>query len=251
MKKLICLLLVLSLLTVCCISALAEEPTLAGGWSASESTEITEDARTAFDKAMEGFVGVGYEPVALLGTQVVAGLNYCLLCKGTTVTLEPRTFYALVYIWAALDGSAQILDIQEIDLGILSYSEENEEDGQNPVMNIIGVYQDETSGRASMSIACTGTNGADVTIVWGDSASETVVWSFIGEWNNETGSISYTDCEKQIYSYDEEGNETVTVLYSNGEGELQIAEDYSIRWIDRTENAGADCVFVFVGNPES
>ncbi len=174
MKKLTILFLVLALLVTGCVVSFGEDSMLAGGWSASESPEITEEALTAFNKAMEGFAGVGYEPVALLGTQVVAGVNYCLLCKAVTVTLEPRTFYALVYIYSALDGSAQILDIQEIDLGVLTEYTDAEEDGQNPVMNLIGVYQDKTSGRASMSIACTGTNGADVSIIWGDSADTTV-----------------------------------------------------------------------------
>lgn len=251
MKKLMCLILATVLLTAGCVSALAEEPMLAGGWTASETPEVTEDARAAFDKAMEDFVGVGYEPVALLGTQVVAGLNYCLLCKAVTVTLEPRTFYALVYIYAALDGSAQVLDIQEIDLGIrASFEEPAEEDGQNPVMNLIGVYQDETSGRASMTIACTGADGADVCIVWGDSASTSVEWTFTGPYNETAGNICYTDCEKRVRTFDEQGNETVTVEYENGEGELQVMADYSIRWNDRTENAGEECVFVFIGNPE-
>lgn len=122
MKKVLCVILSVMLLAAFCVSAMAEDgfpaEGLTGGWTVSVDPAVTDEARAAFDKAMKGFVGVGYEPVALLGTQVVAGLNYCLLCKATTVTLEPRTFYALVYVYAGLDGEAQILEIREIDLGV-------------------------------------------------------------------------------------------------------------------------------------
>lgn len=116
MKKTLCMVLVVVLLG--CAFAFAEGTGLLGGWAAAADPAVTEEARAAFDKAMEELVGVNYEPVALLGTQVVAGTNYCLLCKGTTVTLEPRTFYALIYINAAPDGEAQILEIQQIELGL-------------------------------------------------------------------------------------------------------------------------------------
>ena len=122
MKKLMCILLVL--LLAGCVCASAEGTMLAGGWAAAEDPTVTEEARAAFDKAMEGLLGAHYEPVALLGSQVVSGMNYCLLCKGTTVTLEPRTFYALVYISSALDGTCQLLEIQEIELGLRPVADE-------------------------------------------------------------------------------------------------------------------------------
>ena len=38
-----------------------------------------------FDKAMEGWDGVNYVPVALAATQVVSGTNYCIVCESTAV----------------------------------------------------------------------------------------------------------------------------------------------------------------------
>ena len=68
----------------------------------------------AFEKAMEGLVGCTYEPIAILGSQVVSGMNYCLLCKTTVVTPDAPVSYTLVYIYEALDGTAEILRIQDI-----------------------------------------------------------------------------------------------------------------------------------------
>lgn len=91
---------------------------LMGGWEATEDASITPQAQEAFDKAMEKLLGVDYEPVALLATQVVAGTNYCFLCRGTVVTPNARPSYKLVYVYADLSGGAQILDIQDLVFGI-------------------------------------------------------------------------------------------------------------------------------------
>ena len=113
MKKIACLVLVLCLM-LAAVPAFAEE--LAGGWQMQDITApIPEEALAAFDKAMEHLVGEDYEPVALLSTQVVAGTNYLFLCKGTPVVLHPVPEWAVVTVYAALDGSAEILHISVID----------------------------------------------------------------------------------------------------------------------------------------
>ena len=85
--------------------------TLPGGWQRAESREITEEQRAVFDKAMEGLLGVNYEPVALEGTQVVAGMNYCFLCNSTVVYPGAETEQVLVYIYEDLDGNASVTEI--------------------------------------------------------------------------------------------------------------------------------------------
>ena len=62
---------------------------VSGGWSITADTTITPEVQEVFDKAMESFTGAGYEPVNLLATQVVAGTNYCFLCRGTVVKAFP------------------------------------------------------------------------------------------------------------------------------------------------------------------
>lgn len=88
-----------------------------GGWTASEDIKMTDTAKNAFEKAVSGLPGVNYEPVACLGTQVVAGINYCILCKATPVTLKATTYYTLVYVYENLEGNAEIASIKNIELG--------------------------------------------------------------------------------------------------------------------------------------
>ena len=91
---------------------------LAGGWIVPEDavgSEIPEDAQAAFDKAAEQFTGSDIEPLALLGTQVVAGTNYAFICKSTLTTQEPVSGIQIVTVYADLDGNAEITNISTID----------------------------------------------------------------------------------------------------------------------------------------
>ena len=93
---------------------------IVGGWAAAEVTEITSDELVVFDKVFEGWTGVGYTPVMLLGSQLVAGTNYAFLCKGTTVTETPVTSWYIVYIYEDLQGNAKLLDIVNLELAVPS-----------------------------------------------------------------------------------------------------------------------------------
>ena len=101
----------------------AEE--MAGGWFANveNPTEISQEILDAFDAAMEGLVGCTYKPVALLGSQVVAGMNYCLLCEKTVVVPDAQPSYALVYLYDGINGEHQILKIEDIQFN--AFDEQN------------------------------------------------------------------------------------------------------------------------------
>lgn len=89
----------------------AGEEELAGGWTVGEevtANDIGEEAQKALDAALKGFAGMGYEPVAVLGTQVVAGVNYAILCKGHAVVPNAASNLYVIKVFAGLDGSAEI-----------------------------------------------------------------------------------------------------------------------------------------------
>lgn len=106
------------------VSADAEKDV--GGWTpfVQEARELPEDAQAAFDKALEHLVGAVYTPVALLSTQVVAGKNYCILCQVAPVVPDPVPTWALVYIYADLQGNAEIMNVYELYIGQHAYPEE-------------------------------------------------------------------------------------------------------------------------------
>ena len=91
---------------------------LAGGWEPAEdrsSVVIPQDAKDVFDKAAGNLDGNELEPMALLGTQVVAGTNYAFLCFSTLQTEETINGIQVVTVYEDLDGNAEITNICTVD----------------------------------------------------------------------------------------------------------------------------------------
>ena len=92
-----------------------------------ELGKMTDELRAIFDKALDGLVGVDYEPIACLGTQIVAGRNYCFLAKATVVYPDAKPKYTLIYVYADLSGNATIMNFA--DMPVIP----NEFDGIEPI----------------------------------------------------------------------------------------------------------------------
>ena len=116
-------------LTVCCkamhrtVNASAVElgPKLertekTGGWTDAKDTELTEERIAIFNKATERLLGVNYEPVEYLGSQVVAGINHCYLCWATPVSQDAAPHLVRVYIYEDLNGGCTVTEIVEAGL---------------------------------------------------------------------------------------------------------------------------------------
>ena len=125
MKKMIASMMAMLLVLALCMTAVSAEQ-LIGGWEipAAEANPLTEEAQAAFDKAMEQVDGAEFTPVELLATQVVAGTNYCILCRTTPVVPNARPRWTLVYIYADLQGNVEIMNIHHLDISLYAYPTE-------------------------------------------------------------------------------------------------------------------------------
>lgn len=85
---------------------------LAGGWSVPEDQSA---GLEAFGKAVEGMVGAEHKPICVLGEQVVAGMNYCLLCRSVGVYPGAEVYYTVIYVYRDLEGNASVTDIVSLD----------------------------------------------------------------------------------------------------------------------------------------
>lgn len=81
-----------------------------GGWVAPETPDVTEEAGKALQAAVSQMVGAQYNPLALIGTQVVAGTNYCLLCEITPVVENPESHYSVVTVYQGADGTTSVVE---------------------------------------------------------------------------------------------------------------------------------------------
>lgn len=86
--------------------------TILGGWT-NFSFSLTEDAKNVLKEALGGLVGVGYTPLAC-ATQVVAGINYCFLCKRAVVYPNAPESVVKVYIYKPPTGPSHITEIVEV-----------------------------------------------------------------------------------------------------------------------------------------
>ena len=89
---------------------------LLGGWeiTSHDAEELPEDAQKAFDKAKEKLTDGEYTPISLLATQIVAGTNYCILCQVDPGNAASQQKWTLVYIYADLQGNAEIMNTYDL-----------------------------------------------------------------------------------------------------------------------------------------
>lgn len=92
---------------------------LAGGWEAAADPTVTDEVRALLAKGLNGMVGVNYEPVTYLGSQVVAGRNHAILCQATVVVPNAVPSWKIIYLYEDLQGNVTILNIADFDAGSL------------------------------------------------------------------------------------------------------------------------------------
>ena len=102
----------------------AEEETdkIIGGWDAPDSMEITDAIREKVRMATADMLGVDYEPIAVIGRQIVSGTNFRILCKITPVTPDASATYAIVTIYEDLNGNVSVIEVQNCDAEIVTGS---------------------------------------------------------------------------------------------------------------------------------
>ena len=97
----------------------------------SFSIKDNPDAMNAFEAAFpNGYNYTHYEPIALLGTQVVSGTNYLYLCKSTWTDYQENVSFVLLQIYQDLSGKSQV-----VGSAILFPTEESREKGEDYIDN--------------------------------------------------------------------------------------------------------------------
>lgn len=103
-----------------------------------------------------------------------------------------------------------------------------------------GNYQDSTSQRASLEAVADGEK-LNVTINWGDSADSEMVWTMTLSLS-EDGLMYYSECTCKTVTYDEDGNATEEVKYTDGEGYFSPV-DGKLLWDGDADDNCKECVF--------
>ena len=84
-----------------------------GGWNIDEmkGVNLPQKAQSAFTAVTGGLVGADYEPVLYVGSQVVNGVNYCVIAVQTLLTATPEKRLVKMVINVALDGTPSLVSV--------------------------------------------------------------------------------------------------------------------------------------------
>ncbi|MBR0508407.1 MAG: hypothetical protein IJJ86_07330 [Clostridia bacterium] len=96
-----------------CTRPMTVTEAVTGGWTYAEDPAITDEMALLFYEALADKAGATYEPLVNVGTQVVAGMNRCILARITPDDPDLAPRYAFVYVWEKLDGTAELYEIAD------------------------------------------------------------------------------------------------------------------------------------------
>ena len=122
-----------------------------------------------------------------------------------------------------------------------------ESDTQNPAMNYVGAYSDESGKGYSLLIQAT--DGVDGVMISVGHASEDgfdySAWQMNGKIKDNV--ITYSNAVRVDESWDPESENGVSQeeVYTDGTGTFEITQDKKITWKDDKENEGEGLVFVW------
>ena len=92
---------------------------LAGGWtvnSLGKTGTLEEADQKIFNDATATLTGVNYRPIAVLGTQLVAGTNYAVICYGSaSYENSPESIYVLT-IYEDINGKREVAYQAYVDI---------------------------------------------------------------------------------------------------------------------------------------
>lgn len=116
-------------------------------------------------------------------------------------------------------------------------------DGQNPVMNFVGLYG---AGKGSLLVEAEGEDGAKITVTWANGAAEKSQWVMSGPFDEETLSVAYSNCVKtDLVFTDDESDPAETEVYTDGTGRIVFdGERYALSWEDDQEHIADGTVFL-------
>ena len=182
------------------------------------------------DKASEDTNTLSYDDFMDIAEYASAAVHSCLatgvlISRGTKI--EPASDATRAEAAQAISAIGTIFVDEP-----LSYAE------------LAGSYSDGVSQRGTLVAQATD-NGLNITVLWGNSAFETMQWTMNASYA-ENGTLAYTDCVEKVITTDANGKETEKIDYENGSGFFSVSHG-ALYW-NGAENENCSKLF-FEKNP--
>ena len=190
--------------------ASAEPDDIVGGWTVNEGALPIEENPEVLEMYHSLPVKEDYEPIALLGTQVVSGTNYSILVKRLAPAPDAAPPFVIMTIYQDLDGNADMVSVNSIR-GL---------DG--PKITFTEDWNTETADDALSAMNAFGSATAETT----DVTYEPI--AYVGQFDKETSTQYYVVCRITPVKKDAVSNIGLVVIIQTGDGNAEIAMDGTI-----------------------
>ncbi len=89
-----------------------------GGWNLDDvkGCNLPQKVQSAFTAVTGDMTGADYEPIAYLGSQIVNGINYRILCKRRLVIPNSDVQIVKMIIHEETDGSVRLVSVSGLPL---------------------------------------------------------------------------------------------------------------------------------------
>ena len=89
---------------------------MTGGWEYADMKpcDLPQEVATAFSEAFSRLMGTDFIPVLYVGSQVVNGMNYCIVCKTKMVVPNGADGCKVVILYAPIGQKAVVTDIYDV-----------------------------------------------------------------------------------------------------------------------------------------
>lgn len=145
--------------------------------------------------------------------------------KLTDVTLP--TVQTAVY---TTTGTSSFADISE-----------EEHEGQNPSMNVMGIY---CRDKIKIKVDPIGLKSTSMTVEWPGNDNSKAIWYMSGRLNEETMCIEYENAVKRVITYDKRGMEISDIeIYTSGRGKMIFTAE-GMKWDEYNEEIARGMVFM-------
>lgn len=116
--------------------------------------------------------------------------------------------------------------------------EENEE--QNPSMNIMGIY---CKDKIKINVDPIGIRSTSMTVEWPRNDNSKAIWYMSGRLNEETMSIDYENAVKRVITYNKDGIEISDIeIYTSGKGKMTFTKE-GMKWDEYNESVARGMIF--------
>lgn len=193
-----------------------QKEVVAGGWT--ENTEwvskaVTDEQLSIFHDAAGGILDVSYEPIAVVGQQVVAGMNYAYLCQVIDWEGDATPHWCIVTVYHDLEGGSKLVEDKPIDVSDVKTADTASHEATGawsaPEPNNGMLLPEQAQQAFAKAMESYGGTSASPVALLGTQVVAGTNYRVLAQGPNGAGATTYTTYVVDVYQ-DLEGNCSVT-----------------------------------------